>query len=91
MLFCLGNRPGCAEKRVALVIGNSSYQGTAPLPNPKNDAADMSAALRAVGFETIVATDLDKRGMDEAFRRFARLARDADAALFFYAGHGTQR
>jgi uncharacterized caspase-like protein len=25
--------------------------------------------------------------MDEAFRRFARLARDTDAALFFYAGH----
>jgi formylglycine-generating enzyme required for sulfatase activity len=90
LTICLGIAPGHAERRVALVIGNSSYQGTAPLPNPRNDAADMAAALQAVGFETIVATDLDKRGMDDAFRRFARLARDADAALFFYAGHGMQ-
>jgi uncharacterized caspase-like protein len=60
------------------------------LPNTKNDAADMADALKAVGFDTIVATDLDKRGMDDAFRRFARLARDADAALFYYAGHGMQ-
>jgi uncharacterized caspase-like protein len=90
MLMCLAALPVHAEQRVALVIGNSSYQGTAPLANPKNDAADMAAALRAVGFETIVATDLDKRGMDEAFRQFARCTRDADAALFFYAGHGMQ-
>jgi uncharacterized caspase-like protein len=90
LLIGLGIAPGHADRRVALVIGNSSYQGTAPLPNPKNDAADMAAALQAVGFETIVATDLDKHGMDEAFRRFARLARDAEAALFFYAGHGMQ-
>jgi hypothetical protein len=33
-------------KRVALVIGNSAYQNTPNLPNPANDAADMSAALK---------------------------------------------
>jgi tetratricopeptide (TPR) repeat protein len=90
LVMLLGIAPSHAEKRVALVIGNSSYRGMPPLPNPKNDATDMAAALHHVGFETILATDLDKRGMDDAFRRFARLARDADAALFFYAGHGMQ-
>jgi formylglycine-generating enzyme required for sulfatase activity len=90
MLICFGVAPGHAEKRVALVIGNSAYQNTPVLPNPKNDATDMAAALKALGFDAILATDLDKRAMDEAFRRFARLARDADAALFFYAGHGIQ-
>ena len=89
-LSWLGILPGHAEKRVALVIGNSAYQSAPPLPNTKNDAADMATALKSVGFDTIVATDLDKRGMDDAFRRFARLARDADAALFYYAGHGMQ-
>jgi uncharacterized caspase-like protein/TPR repeat protein len=79
-----------AEKRVALVIGNAAYRNTTPLPNPKNDASDVATALQVLGFETILETDLDKRGMDDAFRRFARLAREADAALFFYAGHGMQ-
>src|ERR1700730_1683850 len=90
ILICLGVAPGQADKRVALVVGNSAYQNTPVLPNPKNDASDMAAALRALGFEAFLATDLDKRGMDDAFRRFARLSRDSDAALFFYAGHGMQ-
>jgi uncharacterized caspase-like protein len=89
-LIFLGTSPGHAEKRVALVIGNAAYRAITPLPNPKNDAADVAAALQKLGFETIVATDLDKRGMDDTFRRFARLGRDADAAVFFYAGHGLQ-
>jgi hypothetical protein len=37
-LICLGVLPVHAEKRIALVIGNAAYRGTAPLPNPKNDA-----------------------------------------------------
>jgi uncharacterized caspase-like protein len=90
LLISIASTPGQAEKRVALVIGNASYQGTTSLPNPKNDAIDMAAALQGLGFETIVATDLDKHGMDDAFRRFARLVRDVDAAVFFYAGHGLQ-
>ena len=51
-LSWLGILPGHAEKRVALVIGNSAYQSAPPLPNTKNDAADMAAALKAVGFDT---------------------------------------
>jgi formylglycine-generating enzyme required for sulfatase activity len=88
MLGCLS--PAHAEKPVALVIGNSAYRNTVPLPNPRNDATDIAAALKGLGFETIFETDLDKRGMDDAFRRFARAAREADAALFYYAGHGMQ-
>ena len=40
-------------KRVALVIGNSAYQRTAELQNPRNDAADMAAALKSLGFEVV--------------------------------------
>ena len=36
-----------AQKRVALVIGNSAYQATPALTNPKNDAADFVALLKA--------------------------------------------
>jgi hypothetical protein len=31
--------PAAAEKRVALVIGNSAYQNVTRLDNPRNDAA----------------------------------------------------
>src|SRR5262245_43583772 len=79
-----------ADKRVALVIGNSSYQNTPALANPDHDAEDMTAALKRVGFEVIFERDLDKRGMEQALARFARAALDSDAALFYYAGHGMQ-
>ena len=78
------------ERRVALVIGNSSYANAPVLSNTVNDARDMAAALRRIGFEVVDGIDLDKRGMDQAVTRFARLAQDADAAMFYYAGHGLQ-
>ena len=78
------------ERRVALVIGNSSYRNAPALPNTVNDARDMVTALRKVGFEVVDGIDLDKRGMDAVLTRFARLAQDADAAMFYFAGHGFQ-
>jgi tetratricopeptide (TPR) repeat protein len=79
-----------AGKRVALVIGNAAYQNTGALLNPANDSTDIAGALRRLNFEVVEGRDLDKRGMDDAFRRFARLVRDSDLALFFYAGHAMQ-
>ena len=78
------------ERRVALVIGNSDYSNAPVLPNTVNDARDMAASLRKVGFEVVDGVNLDKRGMDQAVSRFARLAQDADAVMFYYAGHGLQ-
>lgn len=90
---CLGQgmiAPTQAETRVALVIGNGAYRNSPQLPNPSHDATDVAAALKRDGFETILATDLDKNAMDEAAIRFARLARAADVALFYYSGHAIQ-
>lgn len=78
------------DRRVALVIGNSAYKNAPALPNTSNDARDTAEALRKVGFEVVDGVDLDKRGMDTALSRFARLAQDADAVMFYYAGHGFQ-
>lgn len=82
--------PGFAESRIALVIGNGAYQSVPRLPNPPNDAKAVAAALRRSGFDTIIVTDLDKNGMEEATIRFARAARSADVALFYYSGHALQ-
>jgi hypothetical protein len=85
--------PAFAEKRVALVIGNSAYQSVSPLPNPKNDALLMAETLRRLGF-TLVAgnaqVDLDKAHFDAAVQSFGNQLIGADVALFYYAGHGIQ-
>jgi uncharacterized caspase-like protein len=79
-----------AHQRVALIVGNSAYRYTPKLENPKNDAADMGAALRKLGFHVIEGTDLDKRAFDAKVRDFAEALKGADVGVFFYAGHGMQ-
>src|SRR5882757_716525 len=82
--------PAAAEKRVALVVGNSAYVHANPLPNPVNDAGDMAKALTEVGFEVILGLDTSKAAFDAKVRDFARALERADVAVFFYAGHGLQ-
>ena len=79
-----------ADKRVALVIGNSAYQHAPGLPNPRNDASDMSDKLKGLGFQLFGGQDLDRTGMFGALTTFGRAAENADVALVFYAGHGLQ-
>jgi uncharacterized caspase-like protein len=79
-----------AEKRVALVVGNSAYQYAPKLTNPRNDAADMAAALKKYGFQVIDGFDLDKAAFDRKVRDFAVALKGAEAGVLFYAGHGLQ-
>ena len=82
-----------AEKRIALIIGNSAYETISALDNPKNDADLMREALEDVGFEVIVAKDASFSDMRRAIRKFGRKLRSSgkDAVgLFYYAGHGVQ-
>ena len=82
--------PASAERRVALVIGNSAYKHTSPLDNPKNDAKALSAALSRLGFKVLSGLDTDIHEMIGLVRNFAKEAEEADVALFYYAGHGLQ-
>ena len=82
--------PAVAASRVALVVGNSDYAHIGRLPNPANDAADVGAALRRLGFEVTVARDAGRTALNEALRAFTRRSQDADVALVFYAGHGME-
>ena len=77
-----------AEKRIALVVGNSAYQHTSELRNPRSDALDVAGALRRLGFEVLDGLDLDKRSMERLIRQFGVKLTNADLAVFFYAGHG---
>jgi len=84
--------PGAAlaEQRVALVIGNGAYQGFAPLQNPINDAHDIAASLKDLGFEVMRGLDLNNAGMNDILDRFIEAARRSDVSLFYYAGHAFQ-
>lgn len=82
--------PAYAERRVALVIGNSAYKHTASLANPKNDAEAVAAVLDRLGFEVLSGLDVDIQGLIGLVRQFSRTLEGADVALFYYAGHGLQ-
>lgn len=79
-----------AERRVALVIGNSAYVNATALRNPKNDANDFADTLRKLGFEVELGLDLDQRGLATTIEKFARTLEGADVGLFYYAGHALQ-
>jgi hypothetical protein len=76
-------------KRVALVIGNAKYKFN-PLNNPVNDATDMAASLRSVGFDVIEVKDATLKQMREATRRFADKLEVSDVGLVYYSGHGIE-
>ena len=85
--------PAMAEKRVALVIGNSEYTYSPPLKNPVNDARLMTRTLRSLGFAVVERIDADQKAMKRAIREFGDRLIDAgrDAVgLFYYSGHGVQ-
>jgi uncharacterized caspase-like protein len=92
LLFAQQRNPSVAaadERRVALVIGNSTYKES-PLNNPANDATDMAVALKDLGFEVTLRTDANQRQMKQALREFARDIKGGGVGLFYFAGHGVQ-
>ncbi len=89
LLIMLSALPAGALERVALVIGNGSYE-SAPLANPINDATDMAASLRRMGFTVILKKNATLEVMEESFEDFGNRLKRGGVGLFFYAGHGIQ-
>lgn len=86
----VGAMPAGAATRVALVIGNSAYQNVPFLPNPINDASDLSASLKRLGFDVKTVTDARYDDMRRSLIDFSQQANGAEIALIFFAGHGIQ-
>ncbi|MDG4874020.1 caspase family protein [Mesorhizobium sp. WSM4935] len=80
----------CADRRVALVIGNSEYREIPALKNPDKDAEDVSNTFRLAGFDVFVAKDLTKLQFEKEFRNYLAAADGADLAVVYYSGHGFQ-
>ncbi len=79
--------------RMALVIGNATYQSVTPLRNPANDTKVVTELLSGAGFEVVSAADLSQAEMRAVVDDFAAKIREKGpdtVALVYYAGHGLQ-
>jgi uncharacterized caspase-like protein len=91
LVLAFAGGPALADKRVALVIGNSAYKTAGQLSNPVNDATAITELLRRARFNVIESRrDLNNTDMRRALREFSAKARDADYAVVYYAGHGIE-
>src|SRR5580704_15575705 len=89
LLFSTG--AALADKRVALVVGNSTYQAGAKLSNPAKDARAIAEMLESAGFDKVILRlDLGNIDFKREMRKFEDNASDADIALVYYAGHGIE-
>jgi outer membrane protein assembly factor BamD (BamD/ComL family) len=89
-LMALSPDAALADKRVALVIGNSAYQNAPKLANPANDASAIAAMFRQAGFDVLEFEDLGNLEFKRAVRNFEDANFDADIGVVFYAGHGIE-
>jgi hypothetical protein len=80
--------PARAEKRIALLVGNNTYENVPRLQTAVNDARAVGTALRRLGFSIMVAENQSRRAMSEAMLAFDKTIEPGDIALFFFAGHG---
>jgi Caspase domain len=92
--FCGDSRTGVVSAdKVALVIGNGSYKENlffGELPHPHADADDMSNALRKLGYVVIEKQDQTAEQLEKVVGDFAKVAANAQIAIFYFSGHGVQ-
>jgi len=81
-----------AQSKYALVIGNGNYNSIEKLANPVNDATDIAAKLRTLGFQAELKTNIAIADMDRAINEYIqRLAQNKNnEGFFWFAGHGVQ-
>jgi uncharacterized caspase-like protein len=83
--------PALADRRVALIIGNSAYQNAPVLPNPAKDAKAIAAMFTKAGYDVVSAQyDVGNLDFKRAIRDFEDAASGADIAVIYYAGHGLE-
>jgi uncharacterized caspase-like protein len=79
-----------AGKRMALVIGISSYEHAQPLRNPVNDARLIAEALKELRFEVIAIENPTRDQLAAARTDFLARLEGTDIAVLYYAGHAIQ-
>lgn len=79
------------ERRIALVIGNSTYTHLPSLTNPQSDAVSVTDKLLTLGFDVVETFDCDYQEFCSVLSQFEQKANGYQVVLFYYAGHGIQK
>jgi Caspase domain/Bacterial Ig domain len=90
LVLALASAAEAAKKRIAVVVGTGSYSAAPVLANPPRDARAIAAALQRLGFDTTLVIDPDRAALEKAIRALGDHSQDADAAIFFFAGHALE-
>ncbi len=77
-------------RRLALVVGNAHYQRLPELQTPGEDASRMAEALRRLGFEVTLLSDVSDGMFDAMLNVVVEQSKGAEAVVFYYAGHALQ-
>ena len=79
------------EQRIALVIGNNSYQSPlSVLHNPINDARAIKNILENRGFEVIYKKDTTKRELRDTLEKFYQKLKRGGVGMLYFSGHGLE-
>ncbi|MEZ5925120.1 MAG: caspase family protein [Hyphomicrobiaceae bacterium] len=88
LLLSLASQPASAERKLALIFGNDSYESLPSLKKAVNDATAMRDTLSGIGFQAELTTNANRRGMNQSLAKFEGQIEPGDEVFFFYAGHG---
>jgi uncharacterized caspase-like protein len=91
-IACVAHAAAATERRIALVIGESAYEGK-PIETAANDAGLIAQTLQAAGFDVSGARDLDEESLRGSLRDFLEKARNVGpdgVAFVYFAGAGAQ-
>lgn len=90
-MLLMGVGVSAAEaRRLALVVGNSAYDKVAALRNASRDAREVAEALKRLGFEVTLLTDVQSKDFWDQVDTFSQSAEGAESTVFFYSGHAFQ-
>jgi TPR repeat protein len=79
-----------AASRLALVVGNSSYDNLPGLKNAASDAALIRKSLAKVGFDVQFVKDAGLDQFGKALDAFAARVKPGSVVVVYYVGHGVQ-
>jgi putative chitinase len=94
VLLCCCAASSPLPVRLALIIGNASYQYAAQLPNALTDARAIAAQLARMGFKVEADTfDTSQQRLNDVVEKFGQDLRTSGPnviSLVYYAGHAAQ-
>ncbi|HET9331469.1 MAG TPA: caspase family protein [Steroidobacteraceae bacterium] len=90
LLMLVAAAPAAAAHRLALVIGNDSYEHAQPLRNARADARAIAAVLQSLGYAVTLKQDVNLQQMKQSLRAFKAQVAGGDEVVFYFSGHGVQ-